>query len=76
METPAICDFNATPENSDSMTFMKGHCSKNVNKKSTHFQPKTGLIIDLIITINNNLFQQTHSLETGISEFDYLIPQL
>ena len=53
------------------MTLMQ--LQKTQEHCSTCFKIKTGVITDLILIANNNLFVQTHSFETGTSNPPHLI---
>ena len=66
-------DFNATPENNHMINFMSNQCLSNLVKGPTCFKSASGSTIDLFLTTNKYLFQETNSFETGISDHHYLI---
>ena len=63
-------DFNSEPSENEFKKFCNLFCLKNLINKPTCFKNLTNpKCIDLILTNRPNLFQNSGTIETGISDF-------
>ena len=69
-----LCDFSNEPEEKNMSDFLNTYHLKNIVKQKTCFKnPDRPSCIDLILTNSSRSFQDTCTVETGLSNFHKLV---
>ena len=69
-----LCDFNNEPEEKNTLNFVNTYHLKNIVKRKTCFKnTNRPSCIDLILTNSYRSFQDTCTVETGLSDFHKLV---
>ena len=66
-------DFNAVETDQQVHNFMNGYALKNLIKEPTCFKSENPRCIDLILTNRYRSFQNTTTVETGLSDFHKMV---
>ena len=66
-------DFNAVETDQQVHNFMNGYALKNLIKEPTCFKSENPRCIDLILTNRYSSFQNTTTVETGLSDFHKMV---
>jgi len=66
-------DFNAVETDQHVHKFMNGYALKNLMKEPTCFKSENPRCIDLILTNRYRSFQNTTTVETGLSDFHKMV---
>ena len=69
----ALGDFNLAVEHGEMKTFMEIFHLKNLIKVPTCFKSENPKCIDLILTNKHHTFQNSNTMETGLSDFHSMI---
>ncbi len=68
-----IGDFNTVESDQMVHNFMNGYALKNLVKEPTCFRAENPRCIDLILTNKYRNFQNTTTMETGLSDFHKML---